>query len=94
MELVFDRRAEFDLEEIGDYISADNPARAVSFVREIREHCERLIRFPEASPRRPEYGLDVRMSVFRRYLVFYVVDGDVLRIRRVVHGARDLPHII
>ncbi len=28
--------AEFDLEEIGDYIARDNPSRAVSFVREIR----------------------------------------------------------
>ena len=94
MELIFDRRAEFDLEEIGDYIAKDNPARAVSFIREVREHCERLMRFPETSPRRPEFGPDVRLSVFRRYLIFYIVDADVLRIRRVIHGARNLPDIV
>ena len=94
MRLVFDRRAEFDLESIGDYIATDNPTRAVSFVREIREHCERLMRFPEASRLRPEYGPNVRASVFRRYLIFYVVDGGALRIRRVVHGARNLPGIV
>jgi toxin ParE1/3/4 len=94
MELVFDRRAGFDLEEIGDYIAKDNPIRAVSFVREIREHCDRLTRFPEGCPLRSEFGQDVRMSIYGRYLVFYVVDGDTLRIRRIVHGARDLPKIV
>lgn len=49
------------------------------------------MRFPEGSRLRPEYGPNVRVSVFRRYLIFYVVDTDVLRIRRVVHGARNVP---
>jgi toxin ParE1/3/4 len=35
-------QAEIDLEEIGDYIALDNPKRAVSFIREIRQHCERI----------------------------------------------------
>jgi len=33
-ELIFDRRAEFDLEEIGDYIARDNPGRrSASFAK-------------------------------------------------------------
>jgi toxin ParE1/3/4 len=35
-------QAEIDLEEIGDYIALDNPKRAVSFIREIRQHCEKI----------------------------------------------------
>jgi toxin ParE1/3/4 len=38
----FTPQAEIDLEEIGDYVALDNPKRAVSFIREIRQHCERI----------------------------------------------------
>jgi len=37
MRLSFSPLAEQDLESIGDYIAADNPVRAVSFVLE--SHC-------------------------------------------------------
>ena len=48
MQLRFSRRAEADLEEITAYIARDNPARAVTYVRELREHCRGLLTFPEA----------------------------------------------
>jgi toxin ParE1/3/4 len=38
----FTPQAEIDLEEVGDYIALDNPGRAVSFIREIRQHCEKI----------------------------------------------------
>ena len=34
--------AEIDLEERGDYIALDNPKRALTFIQEIRQHCERI----------------------------------------------------
>jgi plasmid stabilization system protein ParE len=37
----FTPQAEIDLEEVGDHIALDNPLRAVSFIDEIRQHCER-----------------------------------------------------
>jgi toxin ParE1/3/4 len=91
MRFRFSRQAEIDITEIGDYIARDNPARALSFVRELRAHCRQLTDFPEAAPLRPGLGEGVRMSVFGPYLIFYVVRSDVLEIRRVVHGARDRP---
>jgi len=33
MQCILSPLAEFDLEEIGDYIARDNPGRAVSFIR-------------------------------------------------------------
>ena len=48
MQCVFSPLAEFDLEEIGDYIARDNPPRAVSFIREIRELCVKITAMPEA----------------------------------------------
>jgi toxin ParE1/3/4 len=62
-------------------------------VREIREHCRRLTKFPEAAPLRPEFGDGVRLSILNRYLIFYIVHGDPVQIRRVVHGARNLSDI-
>jgi plasmid stabilization system protein ParE len=62
MQFRFSRRAEVDLEEITAYIARDNPVRAVSFVRELREHCRRLVAFPEAARLRPELGEGVRSS--------------------------------
>ena len=44
--------AEADLEAIGDYIARDNPARAVSFVRELGRICmdQLMIRLPHEYP--------------------------------------------
>jgi toxin ParE1/3/4 len=88
MRFRFSRRAEVDIEEIGDFIARDNPRRAVTYVAELRERCRRLAEFPEAAPARDEHGENVRMAVFGRYLILYVVHGDFLEVRRVVHGAR------
>ena len=41
----------------------------------------------------PQLGEGVRLSVFGNYVVLYVVHADLLEIRRVVHGARDLADI-
>jgi toxin ParE1/3/4 len=90
MQFRFSRRAEADLAEITAYIARDNPARAVTYVRELREHCRGLVMFPEARRLRPELGEGVRLSVFGNYVVLYVAHPDLLEVRRVVHGARDL----
>jgi len=68
------------------YIARDNPARTVTFVQQLREHRRGLVAFPEARRLRPELGEGVRLSVFGNY----VVHEDILEIRRVAHGARDL----
>jgi plasmid stabilization system protein ParE len=49
-------RAERDLETIGDYIAEDNPARAVTFIAELRDHCAAIGKAPEAFRLRPELG--------------------------------------
>lgn len=90
MRFRFSRRAEIDIEEIGDFIARDNPVRAATYVRELRIRCQQLASFPEAAPSRSAYGDDVRMVVFGRYLILYVVHQHLLEIRRIVHGARNL----
>lgn len=50
MIVVFTDAAEADIERIADYISYDNPGRAVTFVRELIDRCERLAQSPQAFP--------------------------------------------
>ena len=92
----FTPEAERDLEEIGDYIAADNPARAVSFVQDIRDRCTKIGNAPLAYAARPELGEGIRSCPHgRHYLIFFRVessDHSVL-IVRVLHGARDLPSL-
>jgi toxin ParE1/3/4 len=53
MRLTLTPLAEQDLEAIGDYIAADNPTRAVSFIRELRAQCQRIAANPPGYRLRP-----------------------------------------
>lgn len=90
MDVVFSPAAVQDLEEIGDYIARDNPVRAVTFIREIREHCNLIASATTAAPLWPELGDNIRMVVHGHYLIFYTAADAEVRIERVLHGARDV----
>ena len=89
MQVIFSPAAEQDLEDIGDYIARDNPARALTFIREIREHCRSIVIAPRAAPLWPELGDNIRMVPHGRYLILYSLLDDTVRVERVLHGARD-----
>ena len=96
MRCLFSPLAEFDLEEIGDYIARDNPRRAISFIDEIRARCFLILHTPQGSPLREELGEGVRIAPFGRYLIFYTVheDADEVRIERILHSSRDIDQSI
>lgn len=79
-----------DLEAIGDYIAADNPAKAVAFVDEMLEQCARLADHPRAYRRRDDLALGLRQAIHGRYLIFFTVGRRGVVIERVLHGARRL----
>lgn len=58
MKVALSATAEDDLRQIGDHIALDNPERAFSFMRELREKARELgqwpKRFPLINPARPE----------------------------------------
>ena len=86
--------AEQDLETIGDYIAANNPVRAVSFIRELRAQCKRIAANPPGYRLRPELGDDIRYSVYGNYVIFFVALPEEITIIRILHGARDIPAIL
>lgn len=87
--------AEADLEAIGDYIAQDNPARALSFVRELSRSCLELADMPEAWPIVPRYEHQgIRRRVHGRYLIFYRVSEDRIVVLHVLNGAMDVEAIL
>jgi toxin ParE1/3/4 len=84
-----------DLETIGDWIAKDNPERAASFMREVRQSCVDIGLWPLAHPivmHRQADGL--RRRVHGNYLIFYRVQSDTVEIVRVLHGARDYGQVL
>lgn len=87
--------AERDLEDIGDHIARDNPARAVSFVQELRAACLGLAAFPERFPLVPRYEIEgVRHRVHGNYLIFYRMDDEAVVVVHILHGAMDYGDVL
>jgi len=89
--------AQDDLLSILEFITKDSPSRALSFVGRLDERIGKLGHQPllgrvPRHPRLREYGY--RVLVIESYLVFYLIRGRTVEIHRVVHGSRNLNHLI
>jgi toxin ParE1/3/4 len=82
-----------DLEEIGDYIAADSPSAARRFLAELHGRCALITEAPRGGRTRPELYPGLRSLPFHRYVIFYTVDGQDVRIERILHGARDIEQV-
>lgn len=91
MKLIISPKAEQDLEGIADYIAADNPISALSFIEQLASHGRKICHRPLIYRLRPELGNNIRCSVYGSYLVFYSTDEKHVRIERILYEARDLP---
>jgi toxin ParE1/3/4 len=86
-------RALDDLAEITDWIARDDPARARTFVDELREACRDLGPFPRAYPPAPQFGETARRRLYGNYLIIYDLDDAGVIVLTVVHAARDLDRL-
>ena len=93
--LIWTEPAVADLEEIGPFISKDNPpAEKVGF-KIIRE-AENVAAFPRLGRIVPEFGNpQIREIISQSYRVIYKFDeeGDLVAILRIWHGARGIPQL-
>jgi toxin ParE1/3/4 len=94
MRVVFSPVAERDLEDIADYIAENNPRRALSFVRDIRERCKKLATSPRSARPFPALGAASRILPYGSYVILYRIVEDEVSIERVLHGARDILRLI
>jgi toxin ParE1/3/4 len=86
-DIVWTEEAVANLEAIGDYISAFNPAAAQRLAAKLIELAESLAEFSE---RGRDVGEDRReMTIVWPYILRYRVKGDTVYILRIRHGARE-----
>ncbi len=89
----FSAQAEADLDEIDDYIAANNPARAESFIEELYRKALNIGTAPLAYPKRSDFGPDLRTALHKPHLIVFRVTTNAVEIVRIIHGARDLPRL-
>ncbi|MCP1680686.1 type II toxin-antitoxin system RelE/ParE family toxin [Kerstersia gyiorum] len=90
MKLIWTRPAAADRRGIRAYIAQDNPSAALALDELIAEKAARLVDHPQLG--RPGRIAGTRELVaHRNYIVVYDVNGDQVRILRVLHAARQWP---
>jgi toxin ParE1/3/4 len=79
-----------DLDEIWDYIAADNLDAADRVVTEILDAIRAMVPFPNSGHRRPDLtSRPLRFIIVREYLIAYVPDEKPLWVIAVMHGHRN-----
>ena len=83
--------AEKDIESIWFYIAEESPENATAFIRALEEQIGTLESFPERCPLIPENELlnrGYRHLLHGGYRTVFRVDGRIVYVLRVIHGAR------
>lgn len=89
--------AEQDLMDIVDYLNTLSKDAALRIYDTITEEIAGLSQMPERCPRPKDLALAAkgyRYLIVEKYLVFYVVDGDVVQIRRILYGRRNYQSLL
>ena len=84
--------AKQDLLEIIDYLNTLSREAALRYYDLLKEEIASLATMPERYPRPMDLALAAkgyRYLAVKNYLVFYVVSGDTVQIRRILYGHRD-----
>jgi len=88
--LVWTRLAREDRKAIREYIAADNPSAALDLDELLSEKAARLVDHPGLG--RPGRLQGTRELVaHRNYILIYDVAGNLVRVLRVLHAARQWP---
>lgn len=89
--------AERDLLDIVDYLNTLSPSAALKYYDLLTEEIASLSHMPERCPRPRDLALAAkgyRYLIVEKYLVFYVIEGDTVQIRRILYGKRDYQSIL
>jgi len=79
------------IDDIFEYIAADNPAAAARTVQDIYERAQVLAAFPEIGQRYAASSRNVRILLYGHYRIAYLVKNDGnIDILGVFHGSLDI----
>jgi toxin ParE1/3/4 len=88
------RTATRDLQEIWNYIAADNPDAANKVINAIEAGITKIAEMPGIGhPRADVAATGYRFWKVYSYLIAYRFQGSTLVISRVIHAARDLSRV-
>jgi toxin ParE1/3/4 len=82
-----------DLNDIWDYIGADNPLAADAFISRLLRTCLLLAQSPRMGRAREDLAAGLRSHPVGSYLILYRVRTSAIEIVRILHGGRDLHSI-
>lgn len=86
-----------DLEEIIEYLNTLSKETALKYYDTLVREISFLSRMPERCPHPRDVALAAKGYRFlevKNYLVFYVVIGDTVQIRRILYAKRDYIHLL
>lgn len=89
--------AKQDLLDIVDYLNTLSADVALRYYDLLTEQIASLSNMPERCPRPKDLALAAkgyRYLVVEKYLVFYVVVGNTVQIRRIIYGRRDYSSLL
>ena len=79
------------MQDIYDYIAADNPAAAARTIQGIYDRTQQLATFPEIGPRYGASERHVRILLYGHYRIAYLVTDDKnIDILGIFHGSLDI----
>ncbi len=87
-QLLFTSLAESDLQSILEYVAAESPGRAVSFVGFLRKKAHLLVTQPELGRERTDLPGNYRSFPIGGYHFFYRITDSTVEVHRVIHGKR------
>lgn len=93
MKVVWTENAEFDLDDLYDFVAKDSPIYAEQFVDQILREVGRLEQTPRMGRKVPEANSDqIRERIVHSQRVIYLIDegNAVVNILALVHVRRDL----
>jgi toxin ParE1/3/4 len=82
--------AQADLDEIWDYVAKDSPSAADRLLARFRAKFVLLAGQPLLGEVRDELRPGVRSFVVGKYVIYYQVAGNRIRVVRILHGYRDV----
>ncbi len=93
--VILSEAADTDLEDIFDYTLKEfGLDQAISYVSEFDDTFETISENPEIGRERKEIREELHSLAKDKYVIFYRILIDHIRIVRILHGSRDLPKFL
>lgn len=86
--------ARSDLINIWEFLAYVSERKAERAMKAIYRRFDTLLEFPESGKRRDELKRGLRSFPVEKYVVFYFIVEDGIRIARILHSAQDIEQIL